>query len=86
MSTKPINPIKILSASLIPGAGHVLLGLPYRGLTFIFFIIMFGWISTKLMPTTATFIGTHVGGIFIYGMSVLDAYRIAKIRYLIGEK
>jgi hypothetical protein len=85
MSEKPVNPRKVLAASLIPGAGHVMLGLPQRGLIFIFFMVVLAWISTKFMPETASFIGRHIGGVFIYGMSVLDAYRTAKVRSLGGE-
>jgi hypothetical protein len=70
------SPLVILLASLVPGAGHVLLGQPQRGLMFIFFMIILGWISTKIMPETASFIGRHVGGVFIWGMSVIDAHRI----------
>jgi hypothetical protein len=70
------SPLVILLASLVPGAGHVLLGQPQRGLMFIFFMIILGWISTKIMPETASFIGRHIGGVFIWGMSVIDAHRI----------
>lgn len=82
MTMRPQKPMKILAVSLIPGVGHVMLGLPHRGLMFIFFMLVLGWISTKLMPATATFIGQHIGGVFIYGMSVLDAFRIGKVRYM----
>jgi hypothetical protein len=86
MSEKPLNPYKVLAASIIPGAGHVWLGLPQRGLVFIFFMVVLGWVSTKFMPETASFIGRHIGGVFIYGMYILDAYRTAKIRSLTSNK
>ena len=75
---KPKRPMMIIAAALIPGAGHVLLGQQQRGLMFIFFITIFGWISLKLMPENASFIGRHIGGVFIWGMSIIDAYRISK--------
>lgn len=79
--TKPRNPIIILvSAILLPGSGHVWLGLAQRGLMFLFFIIMLGWASQNLMPSTSSFIGKNIGGIFVYGVSIIDAYRIARIR------
>jgi hypothetical protein len=79
--TKPPNPFLILAAAiLLPGSGHVWLGLAQRGLMFLFFMIMLGWASQNLMPTTSSFIGKNIGGIFIYGMSVIDAYKIARIR------
>lgn len=86
MSEKPLNPYKVLAASIIPGAGHVWLGLPQRGLVFIFFMVVLGWVSTRFMPETASFIGRHIGGVFIYGMSILDAYRTAKIRSLTSNE
>ena len=66
----------LLAASLVPGAGHVWLGQAPRGLMFIFFMTILGWISTKIMPEHASLIGRHIGGVFIWGMSIIDAYRI----------
>ena len=81
MPKKPINPYVVLAISLIPGAGHVLEGQPKRGLIFLFFMVIFGWVSYRLMPETATFIGRHIGGLFVYGISILDAYKYARIQW-----
>ena len=82
MSKKPINPYLVLLASLIvPGAGHVVLGQAQRGLTFLFFTVILGWASVKVMPDHMSFFSRHVGGVFLYGISVLDAYRMARIKY-----
>ncbi len=70
------NFILVIAAAIVPGAGHVFLGQAQRGLMFIFFMTILGWISTKVMPETASFMGRHIGGIFIWGMSIIDAYRI----------
>jgi hypothetical protein len=70
------NSILVIAAAIVPGAGHVLLGQAQRGLMFIFFMTILGWISTKVMPETASFMGRHIGGVFIWGMSIIDAYRI----------
>jgi hypothetical protein len=81
MSDAPHNPRGILALALIvPGAGHVRLGLAQRGLMFLFFTVVLAWASSHVMPETSSFIGRHIGGVFIYGMSVIDAYRIAKLR------
>ena len=65
MSNKPKNPYFILLAALIlPGSGHVFLGQAQRGLTFLFFIIVLGWVSVKIMPEHMSFFARHVGGIF----------------------
>ena len=78
----PQNPYLILAVSLLlPGAGHVFLGVAQRGLMFLFFTIILGWASTHVMPTNFSFIGKHIGGLFIYGMSVIDAYKIARVRF-----
>ena len=76
--SQPKKPLLVIAASLVPGAGHVLLGQAPRGLMFIFFMTILGWLSTKIMPETASFVGRHIGGVFIWGMSIIDAYRINK--------
>ena len=86
MSDAPINPYKVLAASLIPGAGHVFLGQAQRGLTFIFFTVILGWVSYRLMPETSSFIGRHIGGVFIYGISILDAYKTARTRWALAQR
>ncbi len=80
MSSKTINPYLVLLAGLfLPGSGHVLLGKPQRGLIFLFFMIVLGWISLRVMPPSASFFTRHVGGILVYGISALDAYKIARV-------
>lgn len=82
MSDTPRNPYAVLLAALVlPGAGHVLQGKPQRGLMFLFFTITLGWVSLRLNPETAGFFTRHVGGIFIYGLSVIDAYKMARVKW-----
>ncbi|MBL8791909.1 MAG: hypothetical protein JNM45_15570 [Rhizobiales bacterium] len=85
MTDKVIHPLKVLAISLIPGAGHVLIGQAQRGLTFLFFMVVLGWVSYRLMPETASFIGRHIGGVFLYGLSILDAYKTARIRHAVAH-
>ena len=81
MPSKTANPYLILLAGLwLPGSGHVLLGKPHRGLIFLFFIIILGWISLRIMPQSGSFFTRHVGGILVYGLSALDAYKIARVK------
>jgi high-affinity Fe2+/Pb2+ permease len=70
----------LLSSLLLPGSGHVWLGKAQRGLMFLFFMVMFGWLSHKLMPETASIVGRNIGAVFVYGISVIDAYRTARLR------
>ncbi|HEV7714063.1 MAG TPA: hypothetical protein VGO53_00600 [Steroidobacteraceae bacterium] len=79
---KPWNPYLVLaSAVVLPGTGQVLNGVPQRGLMFLFFIIVLAWVSVNLMPPGSSFVGRFIGGIFIYGLSVIDAYKGARVRW-----
>jgi hypothetical protein len=81
-SEAPLNPLMVLGASIVlPGSGHVLLRMPKRGLQFLFFTVILGWVTTKIAPPDASFIGRHAGGFLIYALSILDAYKIARVRY-----
>ena len=77
----PASPYRVLAAAIFPGCGHLMLGLPSRGLQFIFFMVILAWVTTKFAPADASFVGRHAGGVLIYALSILDAYRIARIRY-----
>lgn len=82
MSPRPWHPYAVLAAAIaLPGMGHVLAGRAVRGLQFAFFILLFGWLTTRIAPPEATFIGKHAGGVFIWCLSVLDAYRSARVRF-----
>lgn len=80
--TKPMHPYAILALSmLLPGSGHVFSGQPARGLQFLFFMIVIGWATSKIAPEQASFIGRYAGGFFIYALSILDAYKIARVKW-----
>jgi hypothetical protein len=79
---KPMHPFAILALSIVlPGSGHVFSGVPARGLQFLFFMIVIGWATSKIAPGQASFLGRYAGGFFIYALSVLDAYKIARVRW-----
>lgn len=83
---KPLPPwLVLVLAILFPGSGHVALGMPQRGLVFLFFILLMSWITWHLTSDTHSFIGRHAGGILIYGLSVLDAYKWAKVRHEVHQ-
>ncbi len=79
----PRHPLLIsLLALLLPGAGQVLNGQPQRGLVFVFFMVLGGWITYHLTnPEEVSFIGRHAGGLFVYAVSILDAYKWARVRW-----
>lgn len=80
-SPAPANPYLVLGAAIVlPASGHVILGVPVRGLQFLFFMVILAWVTAKIAPPDASFVGRHAGGFLIYALSVLDAYKIARIR------
>lgn len=67
-------------AALFPGAGQLLNRQSTRAVTFVFFMLLLGWVSFQFTTAAHSFVGRHAGGFFIYAISVLDAYRWACYR------
>ena len=81
-SPAPVSPYLVLGAAIaLPASGHVILGVPVRGLQFLFFMVILAWVTAKIAPPDASFIGRHAGGFLIYALSILDAYKLARIRH-----
>lgn len=84
--SKPLNPYAVLLLSiLLPGAGHVAIGEARRGLAFALFVLLFSYLTYMTTTPDQSFIGRHAGGLFIWALSIPDAYRRARIRYSIGS-
>jgi hypothetical protein len=83
MTTKPpINPYIVLAlAILAPGAGHVAVGAQMRGLGFAFFSLLLALLCWHATGPETSFIGRSAAGLFVWALSIPDAYRIARIRY-----
>lgn len=83
MKTKrPINPYIVLAlAILAPGAGHVALGEQKRGLGFAFFSLLLALLCWHATGPETSFVGRSAPGLFVWALSIPDAYRIARIRY-----
>ncbi|MGD9668945.1 MAG: hypothetical protein AB7U75_07780 [Hyphomicrobiaceae bacterium] len=78
----PINPYLVLAiAVLLPGGGHVAMGLQQRGLVFAFFSVLLAFLSWHTTTPDISFVGRAAGGLFVWALSVPDAYRIARVRY-----
>ncbi len=71
----------LLVAILLPGVGQVLNQTPLRGLTMVFFMLVLGVVSFNLAGPDISVIGQFAGGLFIYALSVMDAYLWARIRW-----
>ncbi len=79
---RPLHPYAILAiATLLPGFGHVLCAQPARGLTFQLFMITLGIITWNMTTPQISYVGRLAGGLFIYAISVVDAYRLARLRW-----
>ncbi|HQY43816.1 MAG TPA: hypothetical protein PK450_06515 [Paracoccaceae bacterium] len=79
--SKPIAPLAVLAtALLLPGCGQVLNRQPLRGLGFLFFILLLGGFTLKTAGADVSVIGKLSGGIFVWAMSIYDAYKQARIR------
>lgn len=82
MIKAPWNPYTILALSIVlPGAGHVALGQPQRGFGFAFFTLLLAIISWHTTTPDQSFIGRAALGLFVWAISIPDAYRIARIRF-----
>ena len=78
----PTRPLLVLAAAIIlPGTGQVLNREPIRGLMFLFFILLLGAFTLKTAAPDVSIVGKLSGGIFVWAMSVYDAYRSARIRF-----
>lgn len=81
-SRQPINPYLALAiAVVLPGGGHVAVGEPERGLRFAFFTLLFAVVTWHFSTPAQSFVGRTAGGLFIWALSIPDAYRIARLRY-----
>ena len=85
--TKPPHPYLVLAvAILLPGCGQVLNRQPLRGLMFLFFAILLGAITMITATPQASLAGHLAGGLFVYALSLPDAYRTARLRRAIWTK
>lgn len=78
----PFNPYAVLAVSIfLPGVGQVLNNTPTRGLFMVFFMLVGAWICFNTTTPQHSILGRYAGGWFVYAISILDAYRFAKVRY-----
>jgi hypothetical protein len=81
---KPLDAkLVLLVAILLPGMAQVLNNAPKRGFFMACFMIILGLITFNLAQPHISMVGKLAGGIFIYAISVLDAYYWAKYRIAI---
>lgn len=83
----PYSPYLVLAAAvLLPGVGHVLVGQPQRGFGFAFFSLLLALLTWQTTTPEHSFIGRSAGGLFVWALSIPDAYRIARTNYEIWRQ
>jgi hypothetical protein len=70
----------LLVALLLPGMGQALNNTPWRGLFMACFMVMLGLITFSLAAVGVSWVGKLAGGLFVYSLSVMDAYYWARYR------
>ncbi|WP_439543910.1 hypothetical protein [Hyphomicrobium sp.] len=79
---EPWNPYAVLAFALAaPGAGHVAVGQPQRGFGFAFFSLLLALVSWHTTTPDHSFIGRSAAGLFVWAISIPDAYRLARLQY-----
>ena len=82
----PLNPYLILAVAIVlPGMGQVLNRQPVRGLIFVCFAVLLGAFTLKTAAPEVSFVGKVSGGLFVWAMAVLDAYKTARIRHEVWQ-
>ncbi len=72
-------------AIILPGIGQLLNEQSTRAYMMIFFMVMGGWVTYHLTTPEHSFVGRYAGGFFVYAVSVMDAYKWARVRWEIFQ-
>ena len=79
---RPMHPLAVLALAIVlPGSGQVFNREPVRGLIFLFFMLLLGAFTVLTAAPDVSIVGKLAGGLFVYAISVFDAYKKARIRY-----
>ncbi len=80
---RSLNPyLVLLIAILLPGMGHVVSGATRRGLMLQLFMVMGAFVTWHLAAPGTSLVGRLAGGLFVYALSLPEAYRLARLRSL----
>jgi hypothetical protein len=82
----PLHPWLVFAVGLaLPGMGQVLNRQPLRGLIFVCFAVLLGGFTLKTAAPDVSFVGKIAGGLFVWSLAALDAYKTARIRRTVWE-
>jgi hypothetical protein len=82
----PLDPkLVLVIAVLLPGFGHVVSGQARRGFTMQMFMVCLSFVTWNLTTPQHSLLGRLAGGLFVYALSIPEAYRIARIRYAVAR-
>lgn len=85
--SKQINPYVVLALAIVlPGAGHVAIREAPRGLVFALFVLFFSIVTYATTTPDQSFVGRHAGGLFVWALSIPDAYRRARLKYTTASR
>ncbi len=83
MTRAPLNPYLVLAIAIVlPGMGHVVCGAVRRGLMLQLFMILGAFVTWHLAAAGASLAGKLAGGLFVYALSLPEAYRLARLQAL----
>jgi len=86
-NNRPLGPVYVLLIAIfLPGMGQVVNNTPKKGFLMACFMIILGLITFNLAEPERSWVGRLAGGIFIYAISVIDAYYWAKYRLEISKR
>lgn len=84
---KPANPyLVLLVASVLTGMGQVMNGQARRGLMMAFTGLSLAWVTYNLTTPDHSFVGRYAGGFMIHAIALMDAYRVARLRWEVWQK
>ncbi|AGK58823.1 hypothetical protein HYPDE_35758 [Hyphomicrobium denitrificans 1NES1] len=79
---KPINPYLVLALAIVlPGMGHVAIGQQQRGFMFAMFTLLLALLTWQIAPPDRSMIGRSALGLFVWALSIPDAYRLARVNW-----
>ena len=86
-ATRPFHPLTVMAVSaVLTGMGQVMNDQAPRGLMMAFSALSLAWVSYHLTTPDHSLIGRFAGGLMIHAIAMMDAYKIARIRWTAWQR